>query len=175
VWLTRPFGLGTFGPREAHGLAAALLAHLAERPAADATTLFLVGDSYGHEVSRSAETLCISQYLAQHAAVVALLRARSVHVCGLLTGIGHSAAFFANALQAREVYAVSGARVVAMEPAAIARVLRLPEAEIAALIEDDALIGQPVRHFARWGGIAEILPGVDAARLIALVARNGSP
>jgi hypothetical protein len=61
-------------------------------------------------------------------------------------------------LQAGEVYALSGARVVAMEPAAIARVLRLPETEIAALVESDPVIGQPIANFARWGGITQILP-----------------
>ena len=175
VWLSRPFGVATFGPREAHGLDAALLAHLADHAAGDAPTLFLVDDSHGHEVSRNAEALCVSQYLAQHAAVVALLRARNVRVRGLLTGIGHSAAFFANALQAQEVYAVAGARVVAMEPVAIARVLRIPEQEIAAQIENDPLIGHPVRHFAHWGGIAEILPDADRYRLLALAEREPAP
>ena len=175
VWLSRPFGLGTFGPREAHGLDAALLVHLAGGAAADGRTVFLVGDSYGHEVSRNAEALCVSQYLAQHSAVVALLRAQDVRVCGLLTGVGHSGAFFANALQAREVYALADARVIAMEPAAIARVIRLPEREIAALIENDPLLGHPVRHFAGWGGIAEILPDADRDRLLALVERGVSP
>ncbi len=175
VWFSRPFGLGTFGPREAHGLAAALLAHLAVAVPASAHTVFLVGDSYGHEVSRRAETLCIAQYLAQHAAVLALLRAQGVHLRGLVTGVGHSAAFFANALQAPEVYALAGARIVAMEPVALARVTRLPESEIAALIENDPLLGHPVRHFAHWGGIAEILPDADPERFVALAARDIVP
>ena len=81
-----------------------------------------------------------------------------------LTDTGHSAAFFATALQADAVYALEQARVVAMEPAAIARVLGLPAAQIAALVEDDPLIGQPVRHFARWGAIAEVLPDAAALR-----------
>jgi hypothetical protein len=175
VWLSRPFGLGTFGPREAHGLDAALLAHLEAAVPAGAQTLFLVGDSYGHEVSLHAEMSCVAQYLAQHAAVLALLRAQGVRLRGLLTGIGHSAAFFANALQATEVYAVADARVVAMEPAAVARVTRLPESELATLIENDPLLGQPVRHFASWGGIAEILPDIDRDRLLALAARDIPP
>jgi malonate decarboxylase beta subunit len=172
VWLSRPFGVGTFGPREAHGLDAALLAQLADAPADGPRTVFLVGDSYGHETSRLAEVLCVSQYLAQHAAVVALLRALGVRVRGLLTGVGHSAAFFANALQAQEVYALEGARVVAMEPAAIARVTRLPEQEIASRLESDPLLGQPVRQFARWGGIDEIIPDADRERVLALAARE---
>ena len=70
----------------------------------------------------------------------------------LLTGTGHSAAFFANALQADRVSALPGARVVAMEVPAMARVLRLDPAKLAALVEDDPLLGQPVRHFAALGG-----------------------
>jgi malonate decarboxylase gamma subunit len=163
--------VATFGPREAHGLDAALLEHLGDAAGDGPHTVFLVGDSYGHETSRTAETLCVSQYLAQHAAMVALLRSRGVRVRGLLTGVGHSAAFFANALQGQEVYALESARVVAMAPAAIARVTRLPEAKINALLETDPLLGQPVRQFAAWGGIDEILPDADRERLLALAAR----
>lgn len=130
------------------------------------------GDSQGHEASRRAELLCLSQYLAQLAAVVALVRSQGVRVCGALTDTGHSAAFFASALQADEVYALEHARVVAMEPAAIARVLALPASRIAALVEDDPLIGQPIRHFARWGAIAEVLPDADALRARMHAARD---
>jgi hypothetical protein len=172
VWLSRPFGMGVFGPREAHGLDSALLAQLADVASDERRTLFLVGDSYGHETSRAAESLCVSQYLAQHAAVVSLLRSRGVRVRGLLTGVGHSAAFFANALQAQEVYALEGSRVVAMEPAAIARVTRLPQGKIDALLESDPVLGQPVRQFAHWGGIDEILPDADRERVLALAARE---
>jgi biotin-independent malonate decarboxylase gamma subunit len=175
VWISRPFGVGTFGPREAHGLGAALLACRADRLPGYASTVFLVGDSCGHEATRGAESLCVSQYLAQHAAVIALLRAQGMRMRGFLSGVGHSAAFFANALQAPEVYALAGARVVAMEPAAIARVLRRPDAEIAALIENDPVIGHPVRHFAHWGGIAEILPDGDYDRLLALATCAVAP
>ncbi len=125
---------------------------------------------------RAARNRCASsQYLAQLAAVVALVRSHGVRVRGILTDIGHSAAFFASALQANLVYALAGARVVAMEPRAIARVLGLPEREIAALVESDRLIGQPVRHFASWGGIAEILPDAGLERVLALAARDPPP
>jgi malonate decarboxylase beta subunit len=169
IFLTRPFGLGKFGPREAHALDAALLAHVAPRAASDRFAVFIVGDSFGHEATAVAESLCVSQYLAQHAVVLGLLRARGVRLFGLLTGTGHSAAFFANALQAPRVFALPGARVVAMAPAAIARVTRVDAAQVAARIEDDPLVGHPVRHFAAWGGIAGILPDASPERLLALV------
>jgi malonate decarboxylase beta subunit len=168
LWLTRAMGVAPLGPSEVHALDAALLAGLAGGDAASISVLIHVGDSSGHEASRNAESLCISQYLAQHAAVLALLRSRGVRIRGLLTTLGHSAAFFATALQADEVYALSSARVVAMDPAAIARVLRLPEQEIAALVESDPLVGQPIANFARWGGITAILSGADPARLRSL-------
>jgi hypothetical protein len=41
-----------------------------------------------------------------------------------------------------------------MEPAAIARVTGL---DVAALIEDDPVLGQPVRHFAALGGVEAII------------------
>ena len=98
--------------------------------------------------------------------MVALARSEGVRVRGALTAIGHSAAFFATALQADEVYALERSRVVAMEPAAIARVLGLPAAQIDALVESDPLIGHPVRQFARWGAIAAILPDARALRAL---------
>ncbi|MEO8305774.1 MAG: biotin-independent malonate decarboxylase subunit gamma [Betaproteobacteria bacterium] len=171
LWISRANGAATLGPRDAHGLADALLAHIAVGSAIEPSTLLIVGDSQGHEASRGAESLCISQFLAQVAAVIALLRSQGVEVHGILTGIGHSAAFFATTLQAPHVDALASSRVVAMEPAAIARVLRRPESEIAALVETDAVIGQPVRHFASWGGIARILPDVDVESVRAIAGR----
>jgi hypothetical protein len=94
TWLCRPVGAGTFGPREANGLDSTLLADVAPARPDVASTLILIGDSQGHEVSRLAESLCVSQYLAQHAAVLALLRAQGVVLRGLLSGVGHSAEFF---------------------------------------------------------------------------------
>ena len=56
-----------------------------------------------------------------------------------------------------------------MEPGAIARVTRLYPAQVAALIENDPVLGQPVRCFAAWGGIAEIRGTVDGDALIEIV------
>ena len=162
-WLSRPIG-GTFGPRDAHAVDAALLAYVTPAVVRGPQTLLLIGDSRGHEVSRRAEALCVSQYLAHHAAVLALLRAQGVRLHGLLAGVGHSAELFANVLQATDLHALADARVVAMEPAAVARVTGLPQADLQALIENDPLLGQPVRHFARFAGMG-ILPNVDAVRL----------
>ncbi len=167
LWLARPAALATLCAEEVHALDAALLEHLGNERAA---TLFLVGDSCGHEISRAAEALGIAQYLAQHAAVVALLRSRGVRTLGLLTATGHSAVFFVNALQADRVYALPNARVVAMEPDVIARVTKQEGRRLRELIENDPLLGQPVRHFAGWGGIAEILPDVTPERLVALAS-----
>jgi len=169
VWFTRASGLGTLGPREAHAFDTALLAHLADRGDRDRARLFVVSDSAGHESTRSAEAVCIAQYLAQHAAVLALLRAQGVRVFGLLTGNGRGAAFFANGLQGAKVFALPSARVTAMEPSAIARVTGLDAARLRELTDDDPLLGTPARHFAAWGGIDATLPDLALARLAALV------
>ncbi|MET0682440.1 MAG: biotin-independent malonate decarboxylase subunit gamma [Casimicrobiaceae bacterium] len=164
TWLCRPIGAGTFGPHEAHALDAALLANVAAAVPDEARTVILIGDSRGHEVSLHAEVLCVAQYLAQHAAVLALLRAQGTRLLGLLSGVGHSAEFFSHVLQAQKVYALANARVVAMEPAAVARVTRLPEPNLAALIENDPVFGHPVRHFARWAGMADLLADANSIR-----------
>jgi malonate decarboxylase beta subunit len=175
VWLTRAIGTGVIGPHEAHALSGAIIEHVARWKATGTGTLWIVGDSHGHEASRRAELLCVSQYLAQLAATVALVRAQGIRVRGALTDTGHSAAFFVTALQADEVHALARARVVAMEPAAIARVLALPASRIAALVEDDPVIGQPVRHFAQWGAIAGILPDAEALRVLIHSAGDAEP
>jgi malonate decarboxylase beta subunit len=158
---TRTPADGTFGASFAHGLDGALLARLADWPA-EVNTLVVIEDSQGHEVSRAAEMQFISRFLAHHAAVLSLVRARGHRVVGLLAGTGHSAAFFANALQAPDLYALPAARVIAMEPAAIERVTGL---RVATMIEDDPLLGQPVRHLAALGGITAI---VDRGALASL-------
>jgi hypothetical protein len=122
--------------------------------------VLLVEDSAGHVVSRAAEMRFESQFLAHHAAVLALLRARGRRLIGLLAGVGHSAVFFSNALQSGTLYALAGARVVAMEASSIARITGLPAG---ALIDDDALLGQPVRHLMAQGGVAAIVPDASLA------------
>jgi malonate decarboxylase gamma subunit len=135
-------------------LDAALLTKLFAVQSDARETLVIVEDSPGHEVSRAAEMRFISRYLAHHAAVLALARSRGHRLIGLLAGTGHSAAFFVNALQAPELYALPHSRVVAMEPAAIARVTGL---DVVTLKEDDPILGHPVRHFAALGGVAAIV------------------
>jgi hypothetical protein len=166
-WLTRPNPGAAIGPADAHAIDSALLAHVASdsEPPRD---VVLVEDSTGHAVSRAAEMKLISQFLAHHASVLALLRARGRRLVGLLAGVGHSAAFFSNALQAPALYALPSSRVVAMEPAAIARVTGI---SATSLIEDDQLLGQPVRHFAAHGGVDAI---IDVATLAAMGLSSGS-
>jgi biotin-independent malonate decarboxylase gamma subunit len=121
--------------------------------------LTLVEDSQGHEPTRAAEVAGLARFLAHHACVLGLLRSRGVRILGWLAGTGHSAAFFANALQADSVVAEPHSRVVAMEAPAMARVLRLDPAKLASMIEDDPLLGHPVRHFAALGGLS--IPGSE--------------
>jgi malonate decarboxylase gamma subunit len=174
VWITRAPGNAAFGPEEAHALDTVLLRTFASRDDCAGSTLVVIEDSTGHAISRAAELMFVSRYLGHHAATLALLRARGVRIVGLLTGTGHSAAFFANALQAPAVVALADARVVAMEPAAIARVTRLPAEKIAALIEGDPLVGHPVRQFASWGGVDEVRAGAVDEAVEAIVGRERS-
>ena len=147
-WLTRPSKGAPVGPADAYALDSALLAHVAPGRRTKETVV-LVEDSVGHAVSRAAEMKLVSHFLAHHASVLALLRSRGARLVGLLAGVGHSAAFFVHALQAPVLYAQPSSRVVAMEPSAIARVTGIAAAD---LIENDPLLGQPVRHFAALGG-----------------------
>jgi malonate decarboxylase beta subunit len=166
VYLSRPCGNTSFGPASAWALDDALLARLDWGSPQAGATLVVVEDSTGHEATRRAEAVGLAQFLAHHAAVLARLRARGHHVVGLLAGSGGGAAFYVNALQASLVYALDGARVVAMPPTAIARVTGQDAASLATRIEDDPLVGHPVHHFASWGGIARILQRADAQAML---------
>ncbi len=161
-WLTRPSSGAALGPADAHALDAALLRHVASQTDDVMTPLVLVEDSAGHAVSRAAEMRFVSQFLAHHAAVLALLRTQGRPLVGLLMGVGHSAAFFSNALQAPVLYALASSRVVAMEPSALERVTGLPAGT---LVDDDPLVGQPVRHFAAQGGVTAVIPEATLAAL----------
>jgi malonate decarboxylase beta subunit len=161
-WLTRPSPGATLGPAEVHALDAALLEHVAPARRGTPNTVILVEDSAGHVVSRAAEMRLQSQFLAHHAAVLGLLRAQGQRLIGLLAGVGHSAAFFSNALQASTLYALRQSRVIAMEPSAVVRVTGLPAGS---MIENDPLLGQPVRHLLAQGGVAAIVPDASLASL----------
>lgn len=161
-WLTRPSPGATLSPADVHALDDALFEHVVPARAGAPGSVLLVEDSAGHVVSRAAEMRFLSQFLAHHAAVLALLRAQGRRLIGLLVGVGHSAAFFSNALQASTLYALAESRVVAMEPSAIARVTGLPAGS---LIENDPLLGQPVRHLMTHGGVTAIIPDASLASL----------
>jgi malonate decarboxylase beta subunit len=165
IHLLRPLAPLEFDPTVAVSIAQAIAAGLPPR-----SPLVVIEDSPGHAATRLAETIGVSEYLAAHAARLAVLRWEGSAVLGLLTGCGHSAALFVNALQAATLDALAGARVEAMAPVAIARVTRLPAEALAALIEEDALMGQPARHLAALGGIARIHAGMTGPELRARVA-----
>lgn len=165
IHLLRPLASQAFDPTVAVAVAQAISGGLPPR-----SPLVILEDSPGHAATRMAEAIGVSEYLAAHAARLAVLQAEGHVVLGLLTGRGHSAAFFVNALQAATLDALAGARIEAMAPDAIARVTRLPAKALAALIEEDSLMGQPVRHLAALGGVARIHAGMNGPELQARVA-----
>jgi hypothetical protein len=162
VHVLRPLAPQAFGPAVAVAIARALAEGLPPH-----APLVVVEDSPGHATMRVDEALGVSDYLAAHAARLARLQMDGHAVLGLLTGCGHSAAFFVNALQAVTLDALAGARVEAMAPDAIARVTRLPASALAALVEGDPLLGQPVRHLAALGGVARMHATMTSAALLA--------
>jgi biotin-independent malonate decarboxylase beta subunit len=168
TWIVAPFTGRAVDADALHALDAALLRHVGgnEGP----RRLLLLEDSPGHAVGRAAEAGFLSRELAMHAAVLTVLRHRGVRLVGALTGTGHSAAFFCNALQADVLCATPRARVIAMDPAAIARVTGVNAAH---LIEHDRLMGQPARHLAALGGVAELLADDSARSVLAFAARAG--
>lgn len=169
VWIAGAPGEHALGPRRIHALDTALLGAVLPAAAPVGGTLVLVEDSPGHEVSRAAEGVGISRFLAHHAAVLARLKQGGIRVGALLAGQGNGAAFFSNALQADRLHALQSARVMAMNPQAVARVTGLDAGALAACIDHDPVLGQPIEAFANWGAVAAIVREVDLAALGALV------
>ena len=161
VYLLRPLTPHHFDPAAAVAIANALRSSLPR----DAS-LVIVEDSPGHATRRAAEAIGVSEYLAAHTGRLALLRHHGHALFGLLVGVGHSAAFFVNALQASVLDAVRDARVEAMSANAIARVLHIPANELATLIEDDPMLGQSVRHLHALGGVAHVYDALTAQSLL---------
>jgi len=162
AWIVAPFGTQSVDAGALAALDRALLAHVG-RPGGDGPSLLLLlEDSGGHDASVAAERAGLSRHLAHHAAVLALLRTRGVRIVGVLTGVGHSAAFFVNALQADVRLAVRDARVMAMAPETIARVTG-----VAGDGDDDPMLGQPVRHLQAQGGIDALIDDADPATILA--------
>lgn len=169
AWIVAPFGTRTVDAGTLAALDRALLAHVG-RPAGEGpSTLLLLEDSAGHDASVAAERAGLSRHLAHHAAVLALLRTRGVRIVGVLAGIGHSAAFFVNALQADLRIASRDARVVAMAPDAIARVTG-----VTADGDDDPMLGQSVRHLKAQGGIDALIDDADPATILAAARASAS-
>lgn len=164
AWIVAATGDDVVSARRLHAVDEALLERVLDARTAP-RAIVLVEDSRGHEVSRCAEAMCLSRYLAHHACVIGLMRENGIVVRALLSGQGHSAAFFANALQADRVIASEHARVMAMNPEAVARVTGLDRDALRAHIDDDAVIGHDVRLFAQWGGVAAVVAQVDESTL----------
>ena len=155
VHALRPLAPLAFDPAVADGdLSAALREHL---PAG--APLVVIEDSPGHATTRAAEALAVSEYLAAHAARLALLQMDGHAALGLLAGSGHSAAFFVNALQAATLDALADARIEAMAPDAIARVTRLTAGELGKLDRGRSAAGPTCAASGRIGR-----SGPDACR-----------
>ncbi len=169
VWIAGAAGARHVSPQRVSALDAALLSRVLAAARRAPITLVLVEDSLGHEPSVAAERLCISRYLAHHAAVLALLRAAGVRLAGVLVGQGHSAAFFVHALQATTLHVLASARVVAMDPRNVARVTRLEAEALEACIARDPVLGQPAPLLAHWDTSIVVTPEADRALLESLV------
>jgi len=160
LYLLRPLTGQPFDPAIAVAIANALRTSLPRH-----ASLVIIEDSPGHAACCSAEAIGVSEYLAAHAGRLNLLRQKGHALFALLVGVGHSAAFFVNALQASVLDAVRDARVAAMSANAIARVLHIPANELATLIEDDPMLGQPVRHLHALGGVSHVHDTLTAQTL----------
>ncbi len=168
AWIAAASGSHAVTARALNALDGVLLRAISPSGAAPKTVV-LLEDSAGHEISRRAEEMGLSRFLAHHACVLGVLRAAGVSVRALLTGQGHSAAFFVNALQADRLMVWQGARSMAMDPRAVARVTGLDHEALVASLEADPVLGHAAALLTQWRPDVRVVTEVDAAALAELV------
>ncbi len=129
VWLCRPLGSGSFGPFEANALDAALLANFSRSAIRSGADAAAARRFRGPRGVASARKRCACRNTSRSMPPCWRSSAREVCACAGSSRASATARSSSRmCCRRRQIGALANARVVAMEPAAIARVTRLPEA-----------------------------------------------
>jgi malonate decarboxylase beta subunit len=160
------------------GAAAALrlaAAVQSEMQSAPGQPILILVDTEGQAMSRGEELLGLSQAIAHLAKTIVLARLSGHRVVALLHGKAVAAAFIALGLVAETVLALPKADPAVMNLAAIARVTKLPLAQLESMSQTTPVFAPGIAPMLRLGAIGEIIgPDINlATRLGEIFAAHG--
>lgn len=120
------------------------------------TPILVLVDTQGQRMARRDEMLGLNEYLA-HLAKCLLLASRQGHrTVGLNYGKAAAGAFLATALATDVLVALPGAEPAVMDLPSMARVTKLPEAQLTAMAKTTPVFAPGVEAMSKVGAVAEI-------------------
>lgn len=137
--------------------------------------LLLWVDTQGQRLARREELLGLNIYLAHIAQCLALAHAGGHRVLGLVAGVAASGGFLSTGMLADSLYALPSGEPKVMDPAAMARVTRIPPAELETLRQTSPLFSPRIELFAQLGGVVGVWDGDLAGRLVEALTAAPSP
>jgi malonate decarboxylase beta subunit len=139
--------------------------------------ILILVDTEGQAMCRGEELLGLSQAIAHLAKTIVLARLSGHRVVALLHGKAVAAAFIALGLLAETLLALPKAEPAVMNLAAIARVTKLPLAQLESMSRTTPVFAPGLAPMLRLGAISEIIaPDINlATRLGEIFAASGKP
>jgi malonate decarboxylase gamma subunit len=131
--------------------------------------LFLM-DTQGQRLRHRDELLGLNSYMAHLGKCVEIARQRGHKIIGLVYDQALSGGFIASAMGADICGALPDAQIRVMGLPAMARVTRLPEAQLQALSETSPVFGPGAINYVKMGAIDALWDGDLAASLLAALA-----
>ncbi|WP_336490161.1 biotin-independent malonate decarboxylase subunit gamma [Methylobacterium nigriterrae] len=146
----------TIGADVALRLARATLDAMRDEPR---RPILVIVDNAGHRLSRRDELMGNNGCIAHLTRCLDTARRRGHRVIGLVHDLAVSGGFMATGLATDLCYALPGAEVRVMAPAAMARVTKIPLERLGELAASNPVLGPGVENFIRVGGLEGVWDG----------------
>jgi malonate decarboxylase gamma subunit len=121
--------------------------------------ILVIVDNSGHRLSRRDELMANNGCIAHLTRCLDAARRRGHRVIGLVHDLAVSGGFMATGLATDLCYALPGAEVRVMAPAAMARVTKIPLERLTELSAANPVLGPGVENFIRVGGLEGVWDG----------------
>jgi len=126
--------------------------------------ILILVDTVGQKMSRSDELLGLNQAIGQVAESIVLARQRGHRTVTLLMGKAAAAAFIALVLMAERVVALPEAEPAVLTLPVIARVTKMPMAELERLSQTMPVLAPGLEPMRQLGAVHEVLPAGPALK-----------
>lgn len=158
----------TIGADVAVRLARATLDAMHDEPG---RPILVIVDNAGHRLSRRDELMGNNGCIAHLTRCLDTARRRGHRVIGLVHDLAVSGGFMATGLATDLCFALPGAEVRVMAPAAMARVTKIPVERLNELAAANPVLGPGVENFIRVGGLEGVWDGDLKAHFREALAR----